>query len=537
VSVSGQPTSGENLPSTRSPASKAQEGALTLVRTVWGGTSKVRAAGSTYLPQELGEDPVNYGNRLRKAVLFNVFRHTVIGLTGFLFRKDPDLGDDVPAVVAKHCENIDLAGTHFDVFCRDLAVDAEIAGHAAIFVEYPDTGGEQSKADELGFNREVPIRPFWIPLLKDNILSWRTTTEDGHLILTQLVLKECQWVSDGAFGQKEQTRYRVLFRELGPKGPVVGFQLLEITPQNAVVEVGYGLYPTQVEIPVAEIPTAGRTGLFESDPPLLDLAYLNLAHYQTRSDYDNSIHKTCCPIWVETGVEVESDGTMAAIVLGPNAARRFTNPAATAKYESHSGQSLNEVKVALDDLLRDMAALGLAALASQKRAAETAASKQIDKDASDSALSVTARGLQDGLERALGFHAKYLGLDTGTAMGGGSVTINRDFEDMTMRPEMLTAYVAAVSGAGLPVRILLEAMQLGGLIGPDEDLEDLAAEMEANAKATADAAAAAKQDQLTTAMSGANPDTGGASVDIQYGADGKAAKLVKTKGVPKKVAA
>jgi hypothetical protein len=48
---------------------------------------------------------------------------------------------------------------------------------------------------------------------------------------------------------------------------------------------------------------------------------------------------------------------------------------------------------------------------------------------------------------------------------------------------MLTAYVGAVSNAGLPVRVLTEAMQLGGLITEDVDLDSLDAEMMANAAA------------------------------------------------------
>lgn len=496
VNLAHTPETEQNLPSTLSPAADRQQESLTLVRDLWGGTPRVRAAKTAYLPQAPGEDAKNYAQRLQRSVLFNVFRHTIIGLIGFVFRKDPQLGDDVPEIIQQHCENIDLAGTHFDVFCRDLMTDAELAGHAAIMVEFPQTGGTQTNGDQLGFHRTAPIRPYWIPILKDNIVSWRTTVEDGQTILTQLVLKECQWVPDGSFGQKEQTRYRVLFREMTEAGPVVGFQLLEIAPDKSVHEVAYGLYPTQDEIPVSEIPTSGRIGMFESDPPLLDLAFLNVAHYQARSDYATSLHKTCVPIWVESGVDLEPDGTMGAIVLGPNTARRFTNPQAKAGYEAHSGQALGEVKTALDDLLRDMAALGLAALASQKRAAETAASKQIDKDASDSALSVTARGLQDGLERALMIHAKYLKLPS-----GGSVQVNRDFEDMTMRPEMLTAYVNAVSLAGLPVSILLEAMQQGGLIGPDEDLEAIESKIDAAKLAAEDAKSQALADQATLAAS------------------------------------
>ena len=133
------------------------------------------------------------------------------------------------------------------------------------------------------------------------------------------------------------------------------------------------------------------------------------------------------------------------------------------------------------------------------------------------------RGLQDGLERALDFHARYLGLDE-----GGSVIVNRDFENMTMRPEMLTAYVGAVANAGLPPRILLEAMQQGGLIGPDEDLDVLEVEMSANAQAAMDAKANTAQDQLTVAnggkkavapnMNGAMPTDGTTQGDGQMAA-------------------
>lgn len=509
VSVPAIPTTQDNLPSTLSPAAERQQGALQLVRDVWGGTQTLRQKAQAYLPQAPGEDPKNYASRLTRSVFFNVFKHTVKGQIGFVFRKDPSLGDDVAAPIKVHAENIDLAGTHFDVFARDIATDAQTAGHAAILVDFPDTTGLDVPRMPNGMpTRELDlmVRPYWIAIKKDNILSWRTINENGRTVLTQLVLRECGTVDVGLFGQKEREQYRVLSRAVVDEVPLASWVLLEIVDKKFVVEVGRGIYANQTEIPVSEIPSSGRTALFESDPPLLDLAYLNLSHYQTRSDYATSIHKTCVPIWVESGTDMDSEtGKATAITLGPNSARTFTNPAAKAGYQSHSGEALGQVKQALDDLIRDMAALGLAALASQKRAAETAAAKQIDKDASDSELSVTARGLQDGLERALGFHANYLQLKRagpGKEIGG-SVVVNRDFEDMTMRPEMLVAYVTAVSKAGLPVRILLEAMQQGGLIGPDEILEELELEMEANAQAIADVEAQALKDAAALKQQGA----------------------------------
>jgi hypothetical protein len=122
----------QNLPSTLSKAAAAQVEELEMVRDLAGGPKRVREAGPRYLPTAPGEDPSNYAMRLRRSVFFNMFRTAVDGLVGFVFRKDPILSDDVPTPIAEHWENLDLAGTHGDVFARDLLLDAMTAGHAAI---------------------------------------------------------------------------------------------------------------------------------------------------------------------------------------------------------------------------------------------------------------------------------------------------------------------------------------------------------------------------------------------------------------------
>jgi len=117
--------------------------------------------------------------------------------------------------------------------------------------------------------------------------------------------------------------------------------------------------------------------------------------------------------------------------------------------------------------------MGLAMLAPQKRAAETAEAKRMDKATQDSSLGVVARGVQDAAETALQFHARYLGLDD-----GGSITVNRDFEGLLMEAPVMQAY-AALRREGFPARMILASLQAGGRIPDDEDLEALEMEMEA----------------------------------------------------------
>ncbi len=470
VTLSGLPSDERDLPSTVSPVVRKMRPDVELVRDLWLGTRQVRSRGTAYLPKGAGERADDYGARLQRSVFFEAFRKTIEGLSGLVFRTDPVLSEDVPDVIVDQWENIDNAGTHGDVFLRDRLQDALIAGHTLILVEYPRTDGTATRADEAPLG---PIRPYWVPIAKDNILSWRSTVENGQLVLTQLVVRECQWVADGAFGQKEQTRFRVFYRN---EQGVVGFQLLEVDDKRVVHEIESGTYPTQVEIPVAEVVSSGRRGMFESDPPLLGLAWLNISHYQQASDADWARYKTNVPILFGAGIQpaIDENGQEIEINVGPNCAVWTSDPSAKLEYVAHDGASLDSCAAALETLKSDMGTLGIAMLAPQKRSAETAEAKRLDKATQDSALSVTARGLQDATERALGFHARYLGLPS-----GGSVEINRDFEGLAMDPAVMTALVAAVA-AGLPWEPVINELIKGGRLPEDTDAVALVAEIAIN---------------------------------------------------------
>jgi len=497
--VGGQPAADltvalkENNPATMSHARERQALGLTLVRDVWEGAEKVRSCGPTYLPQAPGEDGPNYNIRLARSVFHNFFRRTVEGLVGLIYRKDPVLGDDVPPQIREQWENLDMAGTHGDVFLREITQDALIAGHAGILVEYPDTQGQRfTRAAETA----LKLRPYWVPVRKDDIVSWRTAIVDGRTILTQLVIRESRYAPAGEFGEKEVTTYRVLYLDADM---VPMWRVLYVTERNAVVTVAEGVYTTQQEIPFAEIATSGKRGILDSDPPLLDLAYLNIAHYQQWSDYAFSIHKTCVPIFYAAGVQVAAGEKF---VVGANTALTSPDPNAKFGYASHDGAALGSVKGALDDLKADMGALGLSMLMPQTRVAETAEAKQLDKSTQDSALSVLARSVQDAAERALGFHARYLGLPD-----GGSITINRDFEGLLLDASVMTAYAALVRDAGFPARLVLKALQAGGRIADDEDLEELELQMAVEAAAAEERKREELELQAEAARSG-NPPSG-----------------------------
>lgn len=505
------------LPSARSHESEEQVASAELMRDLFEGPEEVRRAGARYLPQDPGEDPTNYQGRLKRSVFFNATRQTVDGIVGMIFRRDPVLGEDVPEEIQADWENIDGAGTHGAVFTRQVEQDAVMVGHAAILVEFPATGGTQTLADE-----RQGVRPYWVPIEKEAILSWRTTIEGGRRVLTQLVLEECQWVADGAFGETEQTRYRVLRRDPTLPNPVT-YQVLEVTDDQRVIEVASGFYSNQTEIPIAEVSTSGSEGLFESRPPLLDLAYLNIAHYQVLSDHLNSIHKTNVPIFTTIGATMPARGdSQPTQILGPNTGLAL--PAGgDAKYVSHDGQALGSSKAMLDDLKADMATMGLAMLAPSKRVAETADAKRIDKAATDSSIAVMARGLQDAIERCLQFHANYLRLPE-----GGSVTVNRDYDQLALSAQQVQALSALVANGQLSLETLWQTLAQGNVLPDDFDPDSEKAMLEADAAIKA--ANAPPPPQLMAPAPNAAPPAGPDTVEIQNPDGTPRMRMVRTRG-------
>jgi len=460
-------TPDEDRPDNQSTDVKAQLPALALCRDVSRGTLHLRDEGRSYLPQAPGEINQDYDLRRARSVLFNAFVRTIKGLAGMVFRRDPVLEDDVPPKIAADYENIDLAGTHGDVFLRRLCEDSLEAGHALILVDYPDLGGRVLPRD---IERSTGARPYWVHIKKDDIVSWRTENVAGQTVLSQIVLRELTTEAKGAFGLANVERYRVFRRENGQ----VTFAVFRKVDDKIIPERA-GVVANQERIPVAEVTTSGRSRLLVSDPPLVDLATINVSHYQVLSDQLNALHKANSPILVIIGREMMSqEASGEKVVVGPSWGLSLPL-GADAKYIEPTGAALGASRTQLQDFETQMARLGLSMLQQETRAAETAEAKRIDKSEGDSALSVAARGLQDAIELALEFHARYRGLPE-----GGSITINRDFEELELTPDEVRMYSELVSGGQLSLETMYAMLARGERLpedfNPEEEKDKIAAD-------------------------------------------------------------
>lgn len=394
---------------------------------IFEGVDAIRRGRDKYLPKSPAEPSDDYERRLKIAGFFNATKRTLQGLVGMVFRKPPKVGDDNPEQFRAHWEDIDLCGTHGDVFSTRLFEKAWLHGIGGIFVDVPAAPPGLTKKQE----EERRIRPYWIPIKAEQILSPRTIRVGGATMLSQVTLmfKYCE--PEGQFGEKEVTEYRVYRLVVQNEVPTgVTYEIWRNDVKGRPVITGTGVLTNQKEIPLSLCFVGTKESEAEADIPLKDLGYQNIEHYQVQSDHRYSLHKASIPLLVAIGPDENQD-----IVVGVNQVVKIPILGGDLKYVEHQGTALGQTRQELKDIETRMGVMGLGFLQPESRQAETAQAKELDAAQEDSVLGRAARSMQDCLERAAYFHCQYLGLES------GSISVNTDFRNLTLDPATISAYL------------------------------------------------------------------------------------------------
>lgn len=418
---------------------------LELVRDCDRGTPAIKSKSTTYLPKWPGEPQRKYSARLKIAVFFNTYRKVKNGLVGMVCKTNPVLGDDIDPIVKAHLENIDLAGTHIDVFVKEL-LNKALEGHAHVFVDMakplpPGSTAYQAEA--------AKRRPFWSIYAKDQANNHLYDRINGEETLTQVTLTECATVKDGRYGAKEIPQYRTMWLPVtatDERGDPVAYgpmqwELKRINPITNGEEIIDSGTTTLDRIPLVTVYTNKR-GFHLSDPYLLELAFLNIAHYQEYSDLKTQA-RALVPILVHREVDEAQTGAVpkdaadnpdqtAAVVkqdiYGPNVTFRLTSKDDDLKWISHDSKGVDVARQNLTDLEQRMSAISLSIIAPKDKVAVTATDKLLDQGERTSELGTIARAVQDCIESCLGIHAGYIGKADANG-DGGSIKIVVDTSD------------------------------------------------------------------------------------------------------------
>ena len=170
------------------------------------------------------------------------------------------------------------------------------------------------------------------------------------------------------------------------------------------------------EIPLIPI-YSNRMGMLTSKPPLVDIASLNLTHYQRQADLINALHIAANPILVLEGWEDQPDGTSVGVNYGLS-----TVPGNKIYYVGADSSSFDAQQQEINELEQQMSSLGVTKLLGQKFVAESADAKRIDQAQANSVLSIISMELESALQQAYNVAALYVNRPAPT------IKLDRDFD-------------------------------------------------------------------------------------------------------------
>lgn len=364
-----------------------------IMRDVVGGTKILRAKYSTYLPQEPMEDPLAYKNRVSRSTLYNLTSNAIDNLAGKPFSEPVNL-NDASERMKSWCDDIDRRGNNHHVFAEACFREMLTSGLVHILADTPQTVRGQTLADA----QRDGWRPYLVMYRPDDVIGWKYRVQDGKEVLLEVRLRADQYEDDGRWGRTLVERVRVL-----TPGQ---WELWERNAEANETEtqwrrIGSGPMPLTDVIPMVTA-YAKRTKFFVSEPPLLDLAYENIAHFQSRSDQRNILHVGRVPILFGRGF---SNASEKKIIVGVSHAILEEGPEADLKFVEVMGRAINAGKDDLADSERRMGIMALEPLM-PKPGNVTATEKAIDTAEARSSLQSWTLRFNDAMNLALQYLAQ-----------------------------------------------------------------------------------------------------------------------------------
>ena len=422
-------------PFMRTAAVLEQMQAWEIMKAVSQGTEYLRENSEAFLPLEPREDYTAYLSRVNRAVFSPYTQRLIRAATGLILRKPISLIGD-PYWTDVFAKDVDGCGSDLDEYARRSLICALTYGHSHTLVDFPAPTGAKSLAEERSLNR----RPYWIEVDPTNVYGWRLDREVNYGSLIQVRIGEKAVVPNGEFGESVYNQIRVIepgqyrvYRQTEKQKTLEPYSQGGFTgdfngpPQQQEYElIESGDYSLD-EIPLVTVYT-GKTDTMTSKPPLLDIAYLNLAHFQRQADLIHSLHVASQPMLVLEGWDDQTKD----MAISVNYAMA-TQPGNKVYYVEPASSAFDAQSAEIQELEKQMASLGISTLSQQKFVAESADARRLDRVDTNSMLSMVSLDLEQKMQKAFNLSAKYLQLDP------PEIKISRDFDIERLIGQDITA--------------------------------------------------------------------------------------------------
>lgn len=428
-----------------------------MIETLLGGTEAMRAAGEAYAPKHAEETQEHYDDRIQGSVLFNMVEQTLDTLSGKPFTEPPKPGDDIPAaIVDQILEDVDLQGNNLDVFVRRWFREGMSKAFAHVLIDMPRPAEREDGAPRtLDDDRREGLRPYWVLVKPECVLFARSEIVDGVEVLKHVRILE-HYTEQVGFAEVEKVRIRVL-------EPGLVQLWVPVEKKTSSQKEEWRLddqWPTRLDyIPLVTF-YADREGFMEGKPPLLDLAHLNITHWQSTSDQRHILTVARFPILACEGAN-EDDGD--TVVIGPN---KILYGPGNFKYIEHTGASIEAGRQDLKDLEEKMSGYG-AEFLKKKPGGQTATARALDSAEATSDLSAMSVIFEDAVAQVLDITSEWMRL----GVSGGTVEVVKEYDIQQVDPAEIEFLKYLREKNDLSRKTLLSIAMSKGLLPEDFDAD------------------------------------------------------------------
>lgn len=447
-----------------------------------GGTKTMRDQGTTYLPKEPKEAVLAYRNRLARSFLINFFESTINKHAEKPFRQPVQLSDNLPDRLKPLEYNMDGVGTALTAQAKYAFKMAEELGMFHLYVDFPNTDATTNLDTER--RNASKLRPLVTVISPRDVIFWDYTTDPttGVYELSEIRIKERMVVRTADGNDDTKEFIRVLTKQDG----VVSWELWEDVSKYSNIEdwrvsTDTDGNPVSGTLTIDEIPIRtcyfGYIGPMMARPPLLNLAWLNIQHWQSYSDQSNILRFARCGTYVFSGFSADAVEDFSP---GPNSVISSHDAEANAHILEYSGNSIAAGRDHLQDLRAEMQVEGSRPLVQRATNYETATGKRIDSSDNDCVINAWVVNTEQAFEEAFRLAAKWVGLELPEDF---SIDIYNDFNADKATVDESRLILDMYDRDLVTAEVVLDEFKRRNVLNEKVDKEEMLANLEAGSLA------------------------------------------------------
>jgi hypothetical protein len=404
-----------------------------------------------------------------------LYGHYVDVTVGTALRKGVSVPENPGGKWQDFFDNVNLEGESITSFTKTLLTKALNGGVVGLMADYPQLTQEQRQSRSL----TEGVRPYFtcIPVedildcgseigqlriggkityeVKVNYLRIKSekrvrSAENQHferviptIVVYDLIAEDQENEYDGIALDHRFVRVRIYEKNMEAVGdeyqlPLTSENIFNLTVGFIAFQPCYG----------------GKKEAFCRARPLhYDIARLNLSHWATACDLNDTIHFNASPMLTATGVKADENifGGPARSLISENTNARFGQISPGMEGAETTLKELARLEAAMDRL----AAI---AMAPGKTLAESGFAKLLDRAQSDSQLAILLGSLQDSLNKALKFLTGFSPSDYPEI----EISISKDFVPAKLHSQQIVAITNLFKEAHvIDIKTLLQMLEAG----------------------------------------------------------------------------